>query len=44
MSAVDFYDQLDFAVDPDADPIDLDEVLAEFLLRFVREEKNDSTE
>ena len=34
----DLSDRLEIVVDPDADPVDFDEVLAAFLLSYVREE------
>ena len=32
----DFSDRFEFIVDPDAEPVDFDEVLAKFLLAYVR--------
>ena len=34
----DLFDQFDLVVDQDAEPVDLDQVLAEFLLNYVRQQ------
>jgi hypothetical protein len=39
----DLHDRFEVVVDPDAEPIDLDEVLAEFLLKFVRKRSSAET-
>ncbi len=31
-----YSDRLDFTVDPDTEPVDLDEAVAEFLIQFTR--------
>ena len=35
--------QLDFAIDPEAAPVDLDQALAQFLLKLVRSETSPET-
>ena len=39
---VDLTDRFEIVVDPDAEPVDLDEALAEFLLSYVRSERGSS--
>ena len=39
MSEVSLYDRLDFGIVEQADPVDLDQVLARFLIRLVRQAK-----
>lgn len=36
--APDLSDRLDFTVDPEAEPVDFDDIMAEFLIAFARGE------
>ena len=39
---IDLTDRFEIVVDPDAEPVDFDEALAEFLLSYVRSERGRS--